>query len=237
MSAERQRPGGDELEDEVRDPERGEERVELAGRPERRADDDEADPAEHPRDEEGDGDDQPGPGERAADGHRGRAAAAARGWASDRPYAEPACRRDMGVDLGRREALVAEQLLDDPQVGAAVEQVGREAVAEGVRRDAERQTGPGAQAIEPEAQAAHAERRAAMVQEDLGGRIGRSVDRRRRRRSPPEEHRPAIGEVGGRAPPAPAGRAGRSVPCGPCRRPGSRPAGDRAHRASRRPAR
>ncbi len=38
----------------------------------------------------------------------------------------------MGVDLGRGQALVAEKLLDDPQVGAAIEQVGREAVAEGV---------------------------------------------------------------------------------------------------------
>jgi hypothetical protein len=32
----------------------------------------------------------------------------------------------MGIDLCRREALVAEQLLDDPQVGATIEEVGRE---------------------------------------------------------------------------------------------------------------
>ena len=41
-----------------------------------------ADPAQRPRDEEGDSDDQPGPGERAADGHRVRALLRARGWAS-----------------------------------------------------------------------------------------------------------------------------------------------------------
>ena len=44
------------------------------------------------------------------------------------------CRRDMRVDLGRREALVAEQLLHDAQIGAAIEQVRRERMAERVRR-------------------------------------------------------------------------------------------------------
>ena len=58
----RQRPGGDQLEDQVRDAERGEERVEL-GRPEGVADDDDPDLAEDPRDEERAGDDQPGAGE------------------------------------------------------------------------------------------------------------------------------------------------------------------------------
>ena len=50
--------------------------------------------------------------------------------------------RDVRVDLGRRQALVAEQLLDDAQVGAAVEQVRRERVPERVRRDAVREPGP-----------------------------------------------------------------------------------------------
>src|SRR3954451_11977050 len=40
------------------------------------------------------------------------------------------------VDLGRGDRGVAEQLLDGPEVGAAVEQVGREGVAQGVRGDA-----------------------------------------------------------------------------------------------------
>ena len=40
---------------------------------------------------------------------------------------------EVGVDLGRLEVRVAEQLLHDPQVGAALEQVRRERVAQGVR--------------------------------------------------------------------------------------------------------
>ena len=80
--------------------------------------------------------------------------------------AEPG-RRDVGVDLGRRKALVAEQLLDDAEVRAALEEVRRERVAEGVRRDADRQAGPPPEQVEPVAQAADAERLAAVVQEDL----------------------------------------------------------------------
>jgi len=38
----------------------------------------------------------------------------------------------MGVDLGGAEAFVAEKLLNDPEVGAAIEEVGGEGVAEGV---------------------------------------------------------------------------------------------------------
>ena len=38
----------------------------------------------------------------------------------------------VGVDLGRAKAFVAEELLHDTEVGAAVQQVGREAVAEGM---------------------------------------------------------------------------------------------------------
>src|SRR5256885_16685249 len=45
-------------------------------------------------------------------------------------------RRHVRIDLGRREALVAEQLLDDAQVRAALEEVRRERVAEGGWRDA-----------------------------------------------------------------------------------------------------
>ena len=42
---------------------------------------------------------------------------------------------DVGVDLGGGEVGVAEHLLDRAEVGAALEQVGGEAVAERVRRD------------------------------------------------------------------------------------------------------
>src|SRR5450631_4567276 len=97
-------------------------------------------------------------------------------------------RRDMGVDLGGGQALVAEQLLDHPQVGPAIEEVGREAVPEGVRRHAQRQAGPGPQAIEAEAQPAHAEGPAAVVQEDLAGRFGV-------RRGMGQENRPAVRDV------------------------------------------
>ena len=85
---------------------------------------------------------------------------------------------------------MAEQLLDDPQVRAAVEQVRRERVAERMRRDADRQAGPGAQPVEPVAQAADPERFAVVVQEDLG--------RRRPVAGPAlQQHRPAVVEVVG----------------------------------------
>src|SRR6478672_12019938 len=47
-------------------------------------------------------------------------------------------RRDVGVDLRRREALVPEELLDDAEIGAAFEKMGGERMAQRVRRDAER---------------------------------------------------------------------------------------------------
>ena len=43
---------------------------------------------------------------------------------------------DTSVDLGRRYRGVAEQLLDRAQVRPAFQQMGGEAVAQGVRRDA-----------------------------------------------------------------------------------------------------
>ena len=42
---------------------------------------------------------------------------------------------DMGVDLRGGEVAVAEQHLNDPQVGAVVQQVGRESMPQGVRRE------------------------------------------------------------------------------------------------------
>ena len=52
---------------------------------------------------------------------------------------------------------MAEQLLDDPQVGPTVEQVGREGMPQRVRRDADRQAGPRAETVEAVAEAADAE--------------------------------------------------------------------------------
>ncbi len=223
----RERTGGDELEDQVRDAERGEERVEL-GRSERAGDDDDADVAEDPRDEERAGDDQPGAGDRPGRAHGAGGAARPR---VGLPIGglEPTWRH-VGVDLGRRQVLVTEQLLDDPQVRTAVEQMRRERVAEGVRRDADRQARPGAQPIEAVPQAAHAERRAEVVQEDLDR--WRVVVRCDARAGPGGRPRGTP-----RAPLAPAGRAARSVPCAPCRAPGSRPAAGRARRARPTPAR
>ena len=48
---------------------------------------------------------------------------------------EQPCRVDVGVDLGRRQAGVAQQFLERTQVGAAREKVRREAVTQGVRGD------------------------------------------------------------------------------------------------------
>lgn len=42
---------------------------------------------------------------------------------------------DVRVDLGTGEAFVTEEFLDDPEVGAAVEQVGGKGMAQGVRGD------------------------------------------------------------------------------------------------------
>ena len=96
--------------------------------------------------------------------------------------------RDVRVDLGRRQVLVAQQLLDHSQVGAAVEQVRGEGMPQRMRGDADREPGANAQPVEAVAQAAHTERTAEMVQEDLG--------RRRIRRSAAfEEDRAAVLEV------------------------------------------
>ena len=41
----------------------------------------------------------------------------------------------MGVDLGRREICMTQQLLDRPQIGATIQQMSRETVPERVRCD------------------------------------------------------------------------------------------------------
>ena len=84
---------------------------------------------------------------------------------------------------------MTEQLLDDTQVGSTVEQVRRERVPERVRGDTQRQAGPRAQAIEPVAQPAHAQRAAEVIQEDLGGR--------RCDATALDQDRPAVLEVAG----------------------------------------
>src|SRR5687768_359036 len=75
--------------------------------------------------------------------------------------------RYVGVDLCRGEALVPEELLDDAQVGPAVEEVGRERMTQRVGRDADRQPGQPPQALQAEAEPADPERFAPVVEEDL----------------------------------------------------------------------
>src|SRR6478672_13688984 len=97
-------------------------------------------------------------------------------------------RRDVGVDLRCREALVPEELLDDAEIGAAFEEMRGERMAQRVRRDAERQARLLAQTLEAVAQPADAEGRSAVVQEQGGRRRG-GVRRTGR------EDRPATEEV------------------------------------------
>ena len=154
------------------------------------ADDGQPDPAEDPRDRNAAVTMRPARASAPAArplGHAGRSPepAVARGCAA-RYAVRSRRRRDVGVDLGRRQALVAEQLLDDPQVRAAVEEVGREAVAQRVGRDALGQAGAPAQPLEPEAQAADA--RAAARGGSGRARAGsasarRAAARRRARRA------------------------------------------------------
>src|SRR5690242_15835476 len=94
----------------------------------------------------------------------------------------------MRVDLGRREALVPQQLLDDAQVGAALEQVRGEAVAERVRAHALGQAGLAPQPVEAPAQAADTERRAEVVEKYRRRLLAAG-------RRTPQEHRPALVEV------------------------------------------
>ncbi len=72
--------------------------------------------------------------------------------------------RDMGVDLGGGEAGVAEEFLDGAQVGAGLEQVGGEGVAQGVRADAMLSAGAQQMAMDDAADAAGGEGAAAGVQ-------------------------------------------------------------------------
>ena len=81
----------------------------------------------------------------------------------------PALVGDVGVDLGGREVGVAEHLLDAAQVGAALEQVGGEGVAEQMWVDAlGLEPGDLGQPAQDQEGAGAGERAAARVQEELG---------------------------------------------------------------------
>ena len=103
----------------------------------------------------------------------------------------------MRVDLGRGQVRVAEQLLDDAQVGAAVEQVGGERVAQGVRRDAHRQAGAVAEA--DRGGSAGRERRAARPwfrKTSIGRRVMPPARRSRRTGRPSSRYAPSAARAG-----------------------------------------
>src|SRR5688572_18167887 len=64
--------------------------------------------------------------------------------------APKAARVDVAVDLGRREGRVPEELLDDAEVGAALEEMGRERVPEPVRVAEEAADGARVEASSPD---------------------------------------------------------------------------------------
>ena len=117
---------------------------------------------------------------------------------------------DVAVDLRRRERRVAEQLLDRAQVGAALEQVRREGVAQAVRvrRDP--------------AQRARVEAPSADGEEERG--LGAARELRAR-----------VLEVARDPPRRPPRRAARRAPCRPCRARGRAPARSPRRRRRARP--
>ena len=76
---------------------------------------------------------------------------------------------DVGVNLSGAYVGVAEEFLDHAQVGAMLEQVGREAVPEGVRGDVANDAGTTNTPFHSQPQGHRGERRAALSEEDIGG--------------------------------------------------------------------
>ena len=74
---------------------------------------------------------------------------------------------DMGINLRRRDIGVAEHGLHRAQVGAAFEQMGRERMAQGVRRDSFVDAGGQSVAANQFPEALAAERLAGAVGEDI----------------------------------------------------------------------
>ncbi len=117
---------------------------------------------------------------------------------------------DVGVLLRRRQAGVAEQLLDRAQVGAGAEQVGGEAVAQGVRADLGGEAAAHGVVRRPARATERAvESAAALVEKDRCGRRGAAraelAELGRGSRSSAVESR--------------AHRSARRAPCCPCRAP------------------
>ena len=120
--------------------------------------------------------------------------------------------RDVGVDLRRGQIAMAEQFLHAAEVGPAIQQMGGEAVPQGVR--AGRVDQAGTQQL-PLQQAAHAPRR------QPAPRAGSGTWRSSRRSSA------AAAGPTGRAIPTPSRRSDRAARVGPCRGPGPAPVSHR----------
>ena len=104
---------------------------------------------------------------------------------------------------------MAEQLLDDAQVGAALEEMRRERVAQGVRADPVVEAGAGAPRLDRGPRLLPGEAATAVAQEQ------RPAARRRDMR---QRQQPGRGpSIQARASRAPRRRPGRAVPCRPCR--------------------
>ena len=74
---------------------------------------------------------------------------------------------DVGVHFGRRDAGVAEQFLNDPQVGAVLEQVCGETVPQHVRRDVAIDAGQAASFFDATPQCHRRKRRAATREKNI----------------------------------------------------------------------
>lgn len=80
---------------------------------------------------------------------------------------------DVGVDLGGADGGMAEEFLDDAEVGAVFEQVRGEAVSQHVRGDAARDAGVFDAFLDALPHGDRREGGAALGQEEVGGRAGR----------------------------------------------------------------
>src|SRR5690606_27053190 len=104
----------------------------------------------------------------------------------------------MRIDLRRRQARVAEQLLDGAQIPARLEQMRRERVAQHVRMDPDRHAAPPGPSVDPCLDRALAEPRAAPADEKrplAGGReagTGGQPCSNRGGRDPPDRHDPGF---------------------------------------------
>ena len=93
----------------------------------------------------------------------------------------------VGVELGRADTRMSEQLLNDPQVGSALEQMGRERVAERVRADPSAEAGGPGRRPDDRERLLPGEPAAAIAEEQRPAALGRRL-------AELEQRRPALVE-------------------------------------------